>query len=127
MLSVEQFFEVKRKEVEQGSEKHEVQAVDVAMDRSNYQSEELFPERRAVIVTVSTISSETCCEAGDNKMNFSTGNKTTTLINLNDVPHNVGKGFLQAPTSRKTITTTTTITPHVSIMYPISRSVSVCT
>ncbi|KAG5615204.1 hypothetical protein H5410_015028 [Solanum commersonii] len=32
-------------------------------------------------------------------MNYSTGNKTTTLINLNDVPHNVGEGFLHAPTS----------------------------
>ncbi|KAK6786395.1 hypothetical protein RDI58_014920 [Solanum bulbocastanum] len=31
MLSAEQFFEVKRKEVEQGSEKHGVQAVDVAL------------------------------------------------------------------------------------------------
>ncbi|WMV18808.1 hypothetical protein MTR67_012193, partial [Solanum verrucosum] len=58
------------------------------------------PERRAVTVTVSTISSVTCYEAGDNMMNYSTGNKTTTLINLNDVPHNVGEGFLHAPTSK---------------------------
>ncbi|KAJ8552826.1 hypothetical protein K7X08_020219 [Anisodus acutangulus] len=69
------------------------------------------PERRAVTVTVSTISSETCYEAGDN-MNYSTGNKTTTLINLNDVPLNVGEGFSQTPTSRQTITTTTTFMPH---------------
>ncbi|CAN4080732.1 unnamed protein product [Withania somnifera] len=69
------------------------------------------PERRAVTVTVSTISSETCYDAGDN-MNYSTGNKTTTLINLNDVPLNVGEGFRQAPTSRQTITTTTTVMPH---------------
>ncbi|KAK4351170.1 hypothetical protein RND71_030483 [Anisodus tanguticus] len=70
------------------------------------------PERRSVTVTVSAISSETTCyEAGDN-MNYSTGNKTTTLINLNDVPLNVGEGFRQTPTSRQTITTTTTIMPH---------------
>ncbi|KAH0761681.1 hypothetical protein KY290_017754 [Solanum tuberosum] len=213
MLSAEQFAEVQRKEVEQGSEKQGVQAVDVAMERSNDQSKELtainpkkakntppaaegkaakiqrlksgfrlckpqgsflwpnmvrkssgcnmspqvvvqvedlhmvqtppsvssstaiappsllpytnnfhnnnlaspvkpVPERRAVTVTVSTISSETCYEAGDNMMNYSTGNKTTTLINLNDIPHNVGEGFRQAPTSRQTITTTTTVTPH---------------
>ncbi|KAH0776653.1 hypothetical protein KY290_008064 [Solanum tuberosum] len=60
----------------------------------------------------STISSETCYEVGDNMMNYSTANKTITLINLNDVPHNVGEGFLQAPVSRQTITTTTTVTPH---------------
>ncbi|MCD7468749.1 hypothetical protein HAX54_007187 [Datura stramonium] len=70
------------------------------------------PERRAVTVTVSTISSETCYEAGDNMMNYSTGNKTTTLINLNDVPLNFGEGFRQTPTSRQTITTTTTVMPH---------------
>uniref|UniRef100_A0A0V0HBI7 Putative ovule protein n=1 Tax=Solanum chacoense TaxID=4108 RepID=A0A0V0HBI7_SOLCH len=57
-------------------------------------------------------------------MNYSTGNKTTTLININDVPHNVGEGFLYARTSRQTITTTTTVTPHVSIMNPISGSLS---
>uniref|UniRef100_M1ACY9 Uncharacterized protein n=1 Tax=Solanum tuberosum TaxID=4113 RepID=M1ACY9_SOLTU len=60
-------------------------------------------------------------------MNYSTGNKSTTLININDVPHNVGEGFPHARTSRQTITTTITVTPHVSIMYPISISVSVCT
>lgn len=70
------------------------------------------PERRAVTVTVSTISSETRYEAGDN--NYSTSNKTTTLINLNDVPFSAGEGFQQAPTSRQTITTTT-VMPHVSI------------
>ncbi|XP_060206298.1 protein DYAD-like [Lycium barbarum] len=77
------------------------------------------PERRAVTVTVSTISSETCYGAGDN-MNYSAGNKTTTMINLNDVPlNNVGEGFRQTPTSRQTITTTTTVMPHhVSIIYP---------
>ncbi|KAG5594680.1 hypothetical protein H5410_035912 [Solanum commersonii] len=47
-------------------------------------------------------------------MYYSTGNKTTTLININDVPHNVGEGFLHARTLRQTITTTTTITPHMS-------------
>lgn len=78
------------------------------------------PERRAVTVTVSTISSETCYEAGDNTMNYSTGNKTTTFINLNDVPVNVGEGFRQTPTSRQTITTTTTVMPHVSIIYPLA-------
>nr|XP_016502171.1 PREDICTED: protein DYAD-like [Nicotiana tabacum] len=67
------------------------------------------PERRAVTVTVSTISSETRYEAGDN--NYSTSNKTTTLINLNDVPFSAGEGFQQAPTSRQTITTTT-VMPH---------------
>ncbi|KAH0776654.1 hypothetical protein KY290_008065 [Solanum tuberosum] len=41
MLSDEQFIEVKRKEVEQGSEKQGAQAVDVAMERSNDQSKEL--------------------------------------------------------------------------------------
>ncbi|KAH0636231.1 hypothetical protein KY289_036146 [Solanum tuberosum] len=70
------------------------------------------PERRTVTATVSTISSETCYEVGDNMMNYSTGNKTTTLIKLNDVPHNVGEGFLQALISRQTITTTTTVIPH---------------
>ncbi|KAK6795139.1 hypothetical protein RDI58_008592 [Solanum bulbocastanum] len=45
MLSAEQFFESKRKEVEQGSEKQGVQAVDVTMDRSNDQSKEFVPER----------------------------------------------------------------------------------
>ncbi|KAK6791493.1 hypothetical protein RDI58_010574 [Solanum bulbocastanum] len=93
MLSAEQFFEVKRKEVEQGSEKHGMQAVDVTMDRSNDQSKDLVPERREVTVTVSTISSETCYEAGDNMMNYSIGNKTTTLINLYDVPYNLLKTF----------------------------------
>uniref|UniRef100_A0A0V0HTB1 Putative ovule protein n=1 Tax=Solanum chacoense TaxID=4108 RepID=A0A0V0HTB1_SOLCH len=44
--------------------------------------------------------------------NYSTGDKTATLININDVPHNVGEGFLHARTSRQTITTTTTVTPH---------------
>ncbi|KAG5595057.1 hypothetical protein H5410_036289, partial [Solanum commersonii] len=57
---------------------------------------------------------ETCYKAGDNMMYYSTGNKTTTLININDVPHNVGEGFLHARTLRQTITTTTTITPHMS-------------
>ncbi|KAG5576720.1 hypothetical protein H5410_056854 [Solanum commersonii] len=70
------------------------------------------PERRIVTVTVSTISDETCYKVGDNMMYYSTGNKTTTLININDVPHNVGEGFLHARTLRQTITTTTTITPH---------------
>ncbi|XP_019226690.1 PREDICTED: uncharacterized protein LOC109208106 [Nicotiana attenuata] len=67
------------------------------------------PERRAVTVTVSTISSETRYEAGDK--NYSTSNKTTTLINLNDVPFSAGEAFRQAPTSRQTITTTT-VMPH---------------
>ncbi|KAH0765320.1 hypothetical protein KY285_001191 [Solanum tuberosum] len=75
---------------------------------------EHVPERRIVTVTVSIISGETWYEAGDNMMNYSTGNKTTTLININDVPHNVGEGFLHARTSRQTITTTTTVTPHMS-------------
>ncbi|KAJ8537115.1 hypothetical protein K7X08_035516 [Anisodus acutangulus] len=70
------------------------------------------PERRSVTVTVSAISSETTCYEAENNMNYSTGNKTTTLINLNDVPLNVGEGFRQTPTSRQTITTTTTIMPH---------------
>ncbi|KAH0765319.1 hypothetical protein KY285_001190 [Solanum tuberosum] len=97
MLSAQQFAEVKRKEMEQGTfpVKH-------------------VPERRIVTVTVSIISGETWYEAGDNMMNYSTGNKTTTLININDVPHNVGEGFLHARTSRQTITTTTTVTPHMS-------------
>ncbi|KAM3340554.1 protein DYAD-like [Capsicum galapagoense] len=69
------------------------------------------PERRAVTVTVSTISSETRYEPGDN-MNYSTGNKTTTMINLNDVPLNIGEGLHRTPTSRQTITTTTTVMPH---------------
>ncbi|KAH0725452.1 hypothetical protein KY284_001317 [Solanum tuberosum] len=72
------------------------------------------PERRIVTITVSTISGEICYEARDNMMNYSTGNKKTTLIKINDVPHNVGEGFLHARTSRQTITTTTTITPHMS-------------
>ncbi|KAG5632416.1 hypothetical protein H5410_004133, partial [Solanum commersonii] len=71
------------------------------------------PKRRIVTITVSTISGETRYEAEDNIMNYSTGNKTTTLININDVPHNVGEGFLHAQKSRQTITTTTTVTPHV--------------
>ncbi|KAG5572195.1 hypothetical protein H5410_061961 [Solanum commersonii] len=41
MLSAELFAEVKRKEMEQGSEKHGEQAVDVAMERSNDQGKEL--------------------------------------------------------------------------------------
>nr|XP_016465105.1 PREDICTED: protein DYAD-like [Nicotiana tabacum] len=73
------------------------------------------PERRAVTVTVSTISSETRYEAGDN--NYSTSNKTTTLINLNDVPFSTGEVFRQAPTSRQTITTTT-VMPH-SLPSPV--------
>ncbi|KAG5605748.1 hypothetical protein H5410_027240 [Solanum commersonii] len=85
------------------------------------------PERRTINVVVSTISSETCYEVGDNIMNYSTRNKTTNLIKLNDVPHNIGEGFLQAPISKQTITTTTTVTPHMSIMHPISKSLSVCT
>ncbi|KAH0730240.1 hypothetical protein KY289_001428 [Solanum tuberosum] len=72
------------------------------------------PERRIVTVTVSIISGETWYEAGDNMMNYSTGNKSTTLININDVHHNVGEGFLHARTSRQTITTTITVTPHMS-------------
>ncbi|KAG5590397.1 hypothetical protein H5410_040911 [Solanum commersonii] len=55
---------------------------------------------------------ENCSKIGYNMMNYSTGNKTTTFIKLNDVPHNVGEGFLQAPISRQTITTTTTVTPY---------------
>ncbi|KAH0701929.1 hypothetical protein KY285_016207 [Solanum tuberosum] len=47
-------------------------------------------------------------------MNYSTGKNTTTLININDVPHNVGEGFLHAQTSRQNITTTATVTPHMS-------------
>ncbi|KAG5571174.1 hypothetical protein H5410_060940 [Solanum commersonii] len=74
------------------------------------------PERRIVTVTVSTISDETCYKVGDNMMYYSTGNKTTTLININDVPHNVGEGFLHARTLRQTITTTTTITPHATLL-----------
>ncbi|WMV24375.1 hypothetical protein MTR67_017760 [Solanum verrucosum] len=70
------------------------------------------PERRTITATLYTISSETCYEVGVNMMNYSTGNKTTTVIKLNDVPHNVGEGFLQAPISRQTITTTTTVRPH---------------
>ncbi|WMV59127.1 hypothetical protein MTR67_052512 [Solanum verrucosum] len=70
------------------------------------------PERRTITATFSTISRETCYEVGVNMMNYSTWNKTTIVIKLNDVPHNVGEGFLQAPISRQTITTTTTITPH---------------
>uniref|UniRef100_M1CNW6 Uncharacterized protein n=1 Tax=Solanum tuberosum TaxID=4113 RepID=M1CNW6_SOLTU len=41
MLLAKQFAEVKRKEMEQGSEKQGVQAVDVAMERSNDQGKEL--------------------------------------------------------------------------------------
>lgn len=41
MLSAQQFSEVKRKEMEQGSEKQGVQAVDVAMERSNDQGKEI--------------------------------------------------------------------------------------
>jgi len=41
VLLAEQFAEVKRKEMEQWSEKQGVEAVDVAMDRSNDQGKEL--------------------------------------------------------------------------------------
>ncbi|KAG5586176.1 hypothetical protein H5410_046610 [Solanum commersonii] len=70
-----------------------------------------FMEKWSIRI-VSTISSETCYEVGDNMMNYSTGNKKTTLIKLNDVPYNVGEGFLPAPISRQTTTTITTVTPH---------------
>ncbi|KAG5596804.1 hypothetical protein H5410_038036 [Solanum commersonii] len=112
-LLAELFAEVKRKEMEQGT------PLSLLPYTNNFHNNNLafhvkpVPERRLVTVTVSTISSETCYEAGDNMMNYSTGNKKTTLININDVPHNVCEGFLHARTSRQTITTTTTVTPHL--------------
>ncbi|KAK4707479.1 hypothetical protein R3W88_032971 [Solanum pinnatisectum] len=127
--------------MEQGSEKQGVQVVDVATERSNDQSKELTTITLIIVVqTPPLVSSstaiappsllpytnnfhnknlefpvnETCYEAGDNMMNYSIGNKTIALIDLNDVPHNVGEGFLQPPTSRQTITKTTTVRPHTS-------------
>ncbi|KAH0650259.1 hypothetical protein KY284_030171 [Solanum tuberosum] len=100
MLLAQQFAEVKRKEMEQGT------PPSLLSYTNNFRNNNLaFPvkpvrERRIVTVTVFTISGETCYKAGDNMMNYSTGNKTTTLININDVPHNVGEGFLHARTSR---------------------------
>ncbi|KAG5576125.1 hypothetical protein H5410_056259, partial [Solanum commersonii] len=49
------------------------------------------PERRIVTAFVSTISMKHAIKLGDNMMYYSTGNKTTTLININDVPHNMSK------------------------------------
>ncbi|KAG5576285.1 hypothetical protein H5410_056419 [Solanum commersonii] len=51
-------------------------------------SRKVIPSMANSHILVSTISDETCYKVGDNMMYYSTGNKTTTLININDVPHN---------------------------------------